>query len=199
MKDYSKWRPKGFKKASKWPTAYLEARQKYHMTIADSAPDSLEGIWENLAEWRAYKRDEPHLGDKYDSPVWVLFRESIAKTQARILKAVHDGDPLYLKNLLKAATIGKGRPPYPQVDGIRSAIFAFGQLYRHELLSDPNAEWPTKQEVRQCAQQILKKAGQPLPSERHWPRIFNKAGLSQLLSATYGPARRRKRSPLESI
>lgn len=196
MKDsFTWWRPKGFKKASKWPTAYLEACQKYHRFIYETPEKSVEGIWSDLAVWRAYKRDEPNLGEEYDSPIWVSFRESIAKTQARILKAVHDGDELYLKNLLKSAVTHKHKPPIPEINGIRSAILAFYFLYRHKLLSDPNAEWPTKQEVRRSAEQILKKAGQDLPSDRHWPRIFNKAGLWKLESATYGPARRRKRSP----
>jgi hypothetical protein len=77
--------------------------------------------------------------------------------------------------------------------GIRAAIVAFEQLLSDEELQSKD-NWPTKQEVRKRAEEILREAGRALPGERQWPRIFKEAGLGQLLSVIEGRARKRKKN-----
>ena len=62
---------------------------------------------------------------------------------------------------------------------------AFEQLFVRRGLKSKD-DWPTKQEVRHRAEEILQKAGRVVPGERQWPRILKKAGLSELPSAPWG-------------
>jgi hypothetical protein len=117
--------------------------------------------------------------------------ELVAQFQARILKAVHDRDLAFLKNLIKAMELPI--QPAEPMNGIRAAIDAFDDLFLAEGL-EHKEDWPSKQEVRRRAEEIMKEAGYPIPSDRQWPRIYPKAGLWQLLSVKHGPARRRKKA-----
>src|SRR5271165_3789119 len=175
--------------SAEWPPGYQEAYENYPGFESDSAQES----WDGLDNWRRYEGQSLHLraAFKPDEEYRESERETVAEFHAQILKAVYEGNSGYLKKLIKAIESQK-RPPGSELNGIRAAIKAFEELFvgRHLHSRD---EWPTKQEVRRRAEQILKGAGRPLPVERHWPRIFKKAGLSELLSVTYGPVRRAKK------
>jgi hypothetical protein len=96
---------------------------------------------------------------------------------------------LYLAKLSRARNLSHPKPK--KMTGPRAAIKAFYDLFFGVGVS--RDDWPTKQEVRHRAEEILTQSGYlPLPTERHWPRIFKDAGLSELLSVKSGPAHKRK-------
>ena len=179
-RDYLAASEKAFDKLpfykAEWPPGFQEACEKY----ANFGFDSIRDIWEGLSNWREYEEGSP------DSE-----REAVAELHAQILEAVRKNDVPFLKKLIKAMELPDS-PRQLELNGIRAAIRAFEELFPGNHLRSRD-EWPNKQEVRRRAEQILKGAGRPLPVERHWPRIFKKAGLSGLLSVTYGPVRRAKK------
>jgi hypothetical protein len=161
---------------AEWPPGFLEAWDRYPAFESDS----LQEIWESLSNWHKYEKGSPDGA-----------REWVTEFQARILEAVRKKESVYLKKLIKAIET----PDFPdqlRLDCVHAAVNAFVQLFACKGLRSKD-DWPTKQEVRRRTEQILKDAGRTLPVERHWPRIFRKAGLSSLLSVTFGPARRSKK------
>jgi hypothetical protein len=180
-----------------YPPGYLEACQKYPSDSAHPPAGSVTEIWDKLKTWRGYEKGLPELKmllagnpDLYKRALEVA-AQHVEDFKARILKAVIEPDCAYLENLLKAKKLD--RPPELEMHGIRAAIEAFEQLFLDESLKSKD-DWPTKQEVRRQAEEILRKAGRALPGERQWPRIFRNAGLWDLPSVTYGHARKRKKN-----
>ena len=103
-----------------------------------------------------------------------LLEAEAADLKEEILKAVHDGDLAFIEKLTEAM-----RPEEP-VTPVRATLIAF-----ERLLGDA---WPTKRDVRKKAEEILRENGFiRLPLQRHWPRIFAAAGLSDLPNAIRGP------------
>jgi hypothetical protein len=174
------------------PPGFEKACEKYHEELSD---DSLESIWEVLGIWRDFEKGSPRLKAAIKPSAFPAVRkiqkEEIAEFKTRILKAVHDCDKTYLGNLRKA--LNSPTHPKPEVTGPRAAIKAFDDLFFGKLLVSRD-DWPTKQEVRRRAEEILTQGGRSLPGERQWPRIFKQAGLSELLSVTHGRAHKRKSS-----
>jgi hypothetical protein len=152
-----------------WPAGYQEAWDKY----PDSGFDSVRDIWESLSNWHEYEKGSA------DSD-----REAVTEFHARILNAVYDDNTEYLKKLIKAIEV-TSCPHDPELNGIRAAIEAFRDLFTCKGLRCKD-QWPTKHEVRRRAEQILKDEGRALPVERHWSRIFKKAGLWELPNAPWG-------------
>jgi hypothetical protein len=181
-----------------YPPGYLEADEKYNRDDYDFESDNIMNIWGQLDIWREHEKGYPELIAQGFGPDTSGYKKSseinaelIEKFKARIIKAVFDGDRVYLENLLKAID-HKSRPQL-EMNGIRAAIRAFEELFI-QLGLESKDDWPSKQEVRQRAEEILRKAGRALPTERHWPRIFRQAGLWDLPSVTYGRARKRKKN-----
>jgi hypothetical protein len=159
---------------------------------------SVLDIWDYLEELREYQKGYPKLiarGETPDSPrVQYALRggaELAREFNAQIWKAVTEGDRAYIGNLYKA--MGYARKPLPEMNGIQAALKAFWDLFISPAYKSKD-DWPTKQEVRRRAEEILQKAGCILPGERQWPRIFKNAGLWNLPSVTYGRARKRKKN-----
>jgi hypothetical protein len=170
-----------------YPPGFLEACEKYPADDAEPDPGSVTEIWDELDLWREYEQGLPKLKKRL-SPYALKCElertnESVEEFKARILKAVIESDCAYLKNLLKAVSLD--RRPQWKVHGIRAAIEAFDQLFIQKGLESKD-DWPTKQELRQRAEEILRKAGRALPGERQWPRILKAAGLSKLRPAPWG-------------
>ncbi len=163
------------------PPGYLDAFETY----LEFGEDNVQDIWESLNHWIDYGKGSPLGVLKWEG---LMQDRSVAEFQARILKAVRDRDVDFLKKLIKA--IQAPEMPEPELNAIRAAIKAFAGLFSGKNLKF-SQDWPTKQEVRRLATELLKEAGCMLPSERHWSRVFKKAGLSELLSVKYGPARKR--------
>jgi hypothetical protein len=183
---------------SEYPPGYLEADEKYNSDDYDPAPDSVVEIWEKLDAWHDYEKGYPKVLERLN-PDSVFYQkllkegaQRIEEFKARLAKAAFDGDRVYFENLLKAIDCGDRRPE-PDMNGIRAAIKAFENLFSYSL-SRSKDDWPTKQEVRKRAEEILREAGRPIPGERQWPRIFRQAGLASLPSVTYGRARKRKKN-----
>lgn len=182
-----------------YPPGYFEAVEKYKVDelSADPSPDSAADIWEHLNEWREYKKGYPELCARFgpDSGHVETALEFGAKVTkkfwARLEKAAFNGDRVYFENLLKVLNYDDW--PEPEMNGIRAAIRAFRDLFSYSR-SQTKDHWPTKQEVRKRAEEILHEAGQPIPVARHWPRIFKQAGLWDLPSVTYGRAHKRKKN-----
>ena len=176
-----------------YPPGYLEAYEKY--LSATPPPGSVAEIWDELRYWRSYENGLPEL-KPFSNPeghkqALEIFAKRVEDFKARILKAVIEPDCAYLENLLKAKKLD--RRPQLEMHGIRAAMEAFEELFVDEDLESKD-DWPTKQEVRNRAKEILRKAGRALPGERQWPRIFRNAGLWDLPSVTYGHARKRKKN-----
>jgi hypothetical protein len=169
-----------------YPPGFLEARKKYPSDADEPEADSVTGILCRLDDWRCSER----CSEK-GFPKVPLMAEQTEEFKARILKAVLDADLAYLKNLIKAAD--PHERPQSQIHGIVAAILAFNELFIHKNLESKD-DWPTKQEVRRRAEEILREAGRVVPGERQWPRIFRNAGLWALESVTYGRARKRKKN-----
>jgi hypothetical protein len=178
-----------------WPSGYLEACKKHPAFDKDS----VEAIWDQLKFWRESGHLLPTISERAEREGHAGVAEkvqaqlkSIDDFQVRILKAVFEGDESYLANLSKAVKSSE-RPASVQ-HGIRAATEAFWELFVEQGLVSRD-DWPTKQEVRRRAEEIMNKNGLSLPSERHWPRIYQQAGLSELLSVKQGSARMRKVRP----
>jgi len=133
----------------------------------------VEQMWKDLSNWRAGK----------------MTPEAAAIFEAKIIDAARSGDVTYVRRLLRVMEL-RLCPQHVPLTGADAAKRAFIRLYFNKSAIQ-NREWPTKQEVRKLAEKILEEGGCPLPVERHWPRIFAQAGLSELLSAIHGRARRR--------
>jgi hypothetical protein len=174
-----------------YPPGYLEARETYLFT----APDSVAGIWDELRYWRGYENGLPEL-KMFSNPedhkrVLEIFAKRVEAFKARILQAVLERDSAYLRKLLKAIKLD--RRPQLEMPGIRAALAAFEELFVEEKLESKD-EWPSKQEIQRRAEEILREEGRACPGVRQWPRIFQKAGLAELLSVTLGRARKPKKN-----
>jgi hypothetical protein len=173
------------------PHGYAEAYEAFH-------GDSVEHIWSDLNLWRAYEKGFvdvvwPEWTSDDSAPVvqqqiMERTKKTITQFQARILKAILEGNKFFLAKLYKA--VNANNFPEPEMYGAYVAIHAFNELFLCEGHVS-RAEWPTKQEVRIEAEKILSKNGISL-TDRQWPRIYKTAGLSELDSATKGSARKRK-------
>jgi hypothetical protein len=173
-----------------FPPGYREAQEKYD---PEWGVDSIEGIWESLQLWRDYEKGSPSLKEECTELGYRKIREidweNIAEFQAKILLAHLGDDKPYLAKLSKAVSMS--HPKLKRMTGTRAAIKAFYDLFFGVGVS--RDDWPTKQEVQHRAEEILTESGyRPLPTDRQWPRYFKDAGLSGLLSAIRGPARKRK-------
>lgn len=165
-----------------FPPGYREACEKY----PEFEEDSVGEIWDQLYIWREFEKGFPREKAKGPLFLWQLRMEEapkeIAEFKERILKAAHDRDLVYLGKFLKAMELPS--PPKPKTNAYRAAIEAFEELYIDGLRTT-REEWPTKQMVRQRAEEILKESGLPSVSNRHWPRVFKQAGLSALPAGGY--------------
>jgi hypothetical protein len=168
------------------PPGFGEAMDKY----PEMEPDSVEAIWHQLDDWRQFERKFPRSKAK---ALTRSMREESAEEaegitifQERILQAVYEDDRDFLNNLIKAMELPK--PPEPKMSAYWAAVEAFVQLFLFDKTRTTREEWPTKKMVRERAEEILKKAGHPPKTNRHWPRVFKEVGLSDL------PARRYKRT-----
>lgn len=173
-----------------FPPGYREAQEKYD---PGWEVDSVEGIWESLQLWRDYENESPSLKAACTELGYRKIREidweNITEFQAKILLAHFEDDKPYLAKLSKAHSMSHPKPK--RLTGTRAAIRAFYDLFFGIGVS--RDDWPTKQEVQHRAEEILTEGGyRPLPTDRQWPRYFKDAGLSGLLSAIPGPARKRK-------
>jgi hypothetical protein len=173
-----------------FPPGYRDAQKKYD---PEWEVDSIEAIWESIQLWRDYENGSPSLKAECTELGYRKIREidweNIVEFQAKILLAVFEDDKPYLAKLSKAVRIS--HPKLKRMTGPRAAIRAFYDLFFGIGVS--HDDWPTKQEVRHRAEEILTQNGYlPLPTERQWPRIFKNAGLSELLSVKRGPAHKRK-------
>lgn len=137
------------------PPGFNEACAKYEGWDNETAY-----IWSLLKEWRSGKG--PHS----------------IEFEKRILEAVKTGDLDYVQKLTKAMR-SKG-PPNTGMNAYLAAVEAFEEIFFDGSERSTREEWPTKQEVRERATEILKAAGHPPVSDRHWPRVFKAAGLSEL-------------------
>jgi hypothetical protein len=181
-----------------YPPGYLDAWAKYLLKFpqgdTDPEPDSLQDIWEQVSLWRDYEQGFPKLKKRLSSYHDEAYRrdcaEEVEKFKARVGCAILEGDLGFLETLFKAS--GLKELPRPPLNGITAALDAFEQLFIEPGYSSRD-EWPTKQEVRRRVEELLRAAGQSLPGERQWPRIFKSAGLSELFSVTFGRARKRKK------
>ena len=167
------------------PVGYLEACKEYPSDDIPE-PDSGTGIWDRLADWHDYEEGFPDTIFDRDGPDFKRLLKNGARVseefKARILKAVFDGERAYIKNLLKA--FDHDHRPQLEMHAIRAAMEAFDRLFVCRGLKSKD-DWPTKQEVRQRAEAILKEDGKPPPTARHWPRILKQAGLSELPRAPW--------------
>jgi hypothetical protein len=185
---------------TEYPPGYLEACEKHKIDELgyDPPPDSVADIWIQLEDRRDYEKGYPKILERFspDSPAYQEALKNGAEAseefKARLDKAALDGDRVYIKNLLKV--IGYDDWPEPEMNGIRAAIKAFGELFESPGYESKD-DWPTKQEVRKRAEEILQAAGRAIPEyDRSWARIFKEAGLSGLPSAKFGPAHKRKKN-----
>jgi hypothetical protein len=171
------------------PPGFLEACDKYPLFEEDSIRD----IWESLRTSKDYKEGLPRLRFAYSDNEELLqrllpyqlaqTRELVVQFQARIWKAVVDDDRPYIRRLWQAMAMPN--PPERIIDPVRAAIIAF-----HDALDgkpQTKQHSPTKKEVRRDAEEILKEAGQPLPNDRQWARIYRNAGLWALPKAPKTP------------
>ena len=173
-----------------FPPGYREAQEKYD---PGWEVDSIEDIWESIQLWRNYEKESPSLKAECTELGFRKIREidweNITEFQAKILLAVFEGDKPYLAKLSKAVSMS--HPKLKRMTGTRAVIKAFYDPFFGVGVS--RNDWPTKQEVQHRAKEILTESGYlPLPTERQWPRFFKNAGLSGLLSAIHGRARKRK-------
>ena len=167
------------------PPGFEEACEEY----PDFQDDSVEDIWESLHTWQRYKQGWPNPNPKYfpypfttREEFLASIAEQIAEFQARILKAAENREASYIRTLLKAVQMPNH--PVALIDAVRATIEAFGDLF--DETRQTKDQWPNKQQVRRLAEEKLRKAGVPTPSERQWPRIFRKAGLWALPKAPRG-------------
>jgi hypothetical protein len=167
------------------PNGYAEACEKYQPDEFEEW--SVELIWDLLYHWRDYEKGSPRLKARLPTHAVQKIREETKidyeEFKARICKAVLENDKAYLRMLQKA--LDSPTRPKREMIGVRAAIKAFEDLFIDGKRVSRD-DWPSKQEVRRRAELILREAGRPLPGERQWPRIFKQAGLSELLSVTYG-------------
>lgn len=173
-----------------FPPGYREAQEKYD---PGWEVDSIEAIWESIQLWRDYENGSPSLKAECTElgyrKIREIDQENIAEFQAKVLLAVFEGVKPYLAKLSRAVSMSHPKPK--KMNGPRAAIKAFYDLFFGVGVS--RDDWPTKQEVRHRAEEILTQSGYvPLPTERQWPRIFKQVGLSELLSVKRGPAHKRK-------
>lgn len=161
------------------PPGFLEACYKY----PDFKEDSIQNIWDCLATWKGNKERWPNRKNFHPFATREEFvadlEEDIAEFKARILKAVDENDRPYVLRLWKAMGM---RRPEPLMNGVKAAIDAFLDFMWAEMRHTKD-QWPTKREIKQRVEAKLKRAGQPLPSERQWARIYRRAGLSALPKA----------------
>lgn len=177
-KEYNSELPPGFEKA--W--------DKYYPNFEK---DSIEDIWESLRNLKDFKEGLPRLrslcsgnGELLQRILphhLALARQLVAQFQARVWKAVEEEDRPYIQRLLRALEMPNR--PEPLMNGIRAAMLSFFHA-SSDVRPRRKRHWPTKKEVRRGAEEILKQAGLPLPTDRQWPRIYHKAGLSALPKAT---------------
>ena len=135
------------------PPGFFEACRKYEAWDDESAE-----LWQSLERWRR----------GLDA---VSFQE-------RILQAVKNGDFDYVEKLIQA--MRSKRAPDPAMNAYRAAIEAFQEIFFADSNRSTREEWPTKQEIRERANEILQAANHPTVSARHWPRVFKAVGLSEL-------------------
>jgi hypothetical protein len=161
------------------PPGYWEAWDEYPDF---EGLDSVEGIWDQLDQWRRFEPEFPRSKAKAHTrsrrKMMAEETEGITAFQQDILKAVHDDDRSYLAKLFKAMKLSNR--PEPKMKAYRAAVDAFAQLFLFDDKRTTREEWPTKQMVRKRAEEILREAGYPPVSDRHWPRIFKQTGLSAL-------------------
>jgi hypothetical protein len=151
------------------PPGYWEAYKKY----THWEQDSTEDLWLLFNHWDEFKR----LSERTPGYTAYLSADLEAFHQ-KILAAYENKDFAFLKKLDRARRL-RNRP-VPAMNAIRAAVLAFDQLFLRPKYTRRD-QWPTKQAVRELAQKILSEAGHaPVSSERHWPRIFRKAGLWDL-------------------
>ena len=165
-----------------YPPEFLKAVGKY----ADKKFIFQAELVTALQKWKQYIKAHPELLPNV--PCVRLLpdeRKEALDFQNLVLGAVFRGDREFLQLLLEVSTLSAA--PEPDMHGVRAVIAAFSDLFRGATYGEGwsySEEWPTKKEVRQAAEVILKKAGLPVPGDREWPRIFRKAGLTKLRSGT---------------
>ena len=165
---------------SDYPPGFLEAVEQY----ADEKFVCRSEIFEGLRKWREYAERNPESAPSYATrPPSTDDREIVDYFKELILAAVFYGRKEILQTLFDTATLTK--PPEPDMRGARAVIAAFCELFKGIGKDD----WPLKKEVRERAIEILKAAGSLIPGRREWPRIFRKAGLSELRNAKRRSAR----------
>jgi hypothetical protein len=173
------------------PTGFVEACFKY----PDYQQDSVEDLWQRIHVWREYEKStalqlEVKKYEIGERPLEEAIQEIISTLKIRILKGVLEDDKVFLADFFKA--IQSAERPMPEMNAVRAATKAFFTLFCAEGKLVSREDWPTKQEVRRLTEETLTANGYPLPTERHWPRIYKQAGLSELLSVTHGRAHKRK-------
>jgi hypothetical protein len=167
-------------KHSDYPPGFMEAVERY----TDKEFVFRSEIFGGLRKWREHVERNPEDGllcrirpptsDDYAS---TKFFKNL------VLVAVFYGNKEILQALFDTVTLTK--PPEPDMRGARAVIAAFCELFKGIGKDD----WPLKKEVRERAIEILKAAGSLIPGRREWPRIFRKAGLSELRNAKRRSAR----------
>jgi hypothetical protein len=161
-------------KESDYPPEFLKAVEQY----ADTKFLFRSELWEGLQKWREHVERNPESAPWYRMIDWSSEdRETGEYFQNLILHAVFFGHQEVLQPLLETAM--QHAAPEPDMHGVRAAIQAFSELFE----GGDEHDRPTKGEVRDAAAEILTNAGLPIPGRREWPRIFKKAGLSNLRAA----------------
>jgi hypothetical protein len=161
-------------KKSHFPPGFREAGAQYD----DDDCIWRSALWEWLQAWREYVKCNPEAAPT--EPIEYSGDDdggSIEEFKNMILEAVFYGDKDILQAVCDIVTLTK--PPEPHMHGIRAARAAFRKLFKGD---GSEADRPEKKEVRELATDILRKAGKDVPVDRHWPRIFDKAGLKSLRS-----------------
>jgi hypothetical protein len=147
---------------AQFPPEYWKIQKEY----TNKWFKSLTHLWYDMNFWR-----HPKEGDLADPQRCVDF-------EARLLGAVRSGDIDFIRDLLKAMK-SESKPP-SDFNAVVAAMTAFRQLFSPVHYGITCADWPTKEAVRERAEEMLRKAGHKIPTKRHWSRVFKQAGLAAL-------------------
>lgn len=156
-----------------YPYLFLKAVQQY----TDKKFVFQSEIFEGLQKWREYAKRHPESAPSCRRAISPSTDEhqSIEDFKELLLAGAFYDQKEILQTLLETATLIK--PPETDMHAVRAVITAFANLWRA-------GPCPNKKEVKMAAIEILKEAGSLIPRRREWPRIFRKAGLKGLHTAT---------------